>query len=39
MAGENVLNSQLNSHNYKFRVVDEELVDLFANIMKHLTHI
>ena len=39
MEGENVFNSLLNSHNYQFRVVEEERLDLLANIIKHLTHI
>ena len=32
-------NSWFNSPNYQFRVVEEERLDLMANIMKHLTHI
>ena len=39
MAGENVLNSRFNSHNYQFRVVEEERLDLLANIIKQITHI
>ena len=39
MAGENVFNSLFNSHNYQFRVVDEERLDLLANIMKQLTRV
>ena len=39
MAGENVFNSRFNSHNYQFRVVEEERLDLLANIIKQITHI